>query len=404
MAISKGTAKVVAYKKETGGWGTPAGATGGKQLRRVTADFNLVKEAYESNEIRTDRQVADYRHGVRSAEGSLNGELSSNTYSDFMQSLVARDFAAVTPITTLELTIAASGDLWTVARATGNFVTDGIRVGQVIRLTGASLDAANVNKNLLVASIDTDELTVKVLNNSALTAEAGNTNCTVTVVGKTTYVPLTGHTDDSYTIEEWYSDITQSELYTGMKVGSMAIQLPASGLTTVDFSFMGKDMGQTGTTQYFTTPTAQGTDGIYAAVNGVMLVDGLPVALITSADFTVERAMENATAVGSNSIAEIFMGRIRVNGNLSVYFQDGVFREYFNDETPVSIVMTLTEDNTAASDFISFVIPKVKLGSFTKADAELGIVAQASFVGLLNDVTTGGLERTTVMIQDSTLV
>lgn len=404
MAISKGTAKVVAYKKETT-WGTPAGAASGKQLRRVTADFNLVKEAYESNEIRTDRQVADYRHGVRSAEGSLNGELSSNTYSDFMQSLVARDFAAVTPISAVELTIAASGDLWTITRAAGDFVTDGIRVGQVIRLTGVGLNAANTAKNLLVADIPaTDELTVKVLNNSLLVAESAIANCTVTVVGKTTFVPLTGHTDDSYTIEEWYSDINQSELYTGMKVGSMAVQLPASGLTTVDFSFMGKDMGQTGTAQYFTSPTAQGTDGIYAAVNGVMLVDGAPIALITSADFTIERAMENATAVGSNSIAEIFMGRIRVNGNLSVYFQDGVFREYFDDEIPVSIVMTLTEDNTAASDFISFTIPKVKMGSFTKADAELGIVAQASFVGLLNDATATGLERTTVMIQDSTLV
>ena len=83
MPISKGTAKQVGYKKETT-WGTLAGNTSGKLLRRVTASFNLVKDAYESGEIRTDRQIADYRHGVRSAEGSLNGELSPATYADFM--------------------------------------------------------------------------------------------------------------------------------------------------------------------------------------------------------------------------------------------------------------------------------------------------------------------------------
>jgi len=107
MAISKGVAKVVAYKKEST-WGTPAGSTGGKQVRRVTADFNLTKETYESNEIRTDRQLADFRHGVRSADGTLSGELSPNSYADFMQSLVAKDFAAVSAVASLSVTIAAS--------------------------------------------------------------------------------------------------------------------------------------------------------------------------------------------------------------------------------------------------------------------------------------------------------
>lgn len=400
MPISKGTAKVVAYKKETS-WGTLAGNTGAKQLRRVTADFNLTKETYESNELRTDRQVADFRHGVRSAEGSLNGELSNKTYSDFMQSLVARDFTTAPTASSLSITIAASGSLWTVTRAAGSWLTDGFRVGMVIRLTGGTLNALNSGKNLLIASMTATVLTVAVMNGSNLQAEGPVASTTATAVGKVTYVPATGHTDDSYTIEEWYSDIAQSEVYTGMKVGSMAVQLPATGLTTVDFSFMGKDLTQKGTTQYYTTPATQGSDGIFAAVNGVVLVNGAPVALITSADFTVERGMENATAVGSNSVAEIFSGRIRVSGNMSVYFQDATFRGYFDSETPVSIVLALTEDNTAGADFLTFVLPKVKINSFTKADAELGIVAQASFQALLNDVTTAGLEATTILIQDS---
>jgi hypothetical protein len=132
-----------------------------------------------------------------------------------------------------------------------------------------------------------------------------------------------------------------------------------------------------------------------------MLVDGAPVALVTSADFSVERATENATAVGSNSVAEIFTGRIRVTGNMSVYFQDAAFRTYFDAETPVSIVLTLTTDNAGDSDFVTFTMPKVKLGSFTKDDGELGIVASASFQALLNDVVDAGLPATTIQIQDS---
>jgi hypothetical protein len=404
MAISKGTAKVVAYKKEST-WGTLAGATGGKQVRRVTADFNLTKETYESNEIRTDRQLADFRHGVRSADGTLSGELSPNSYSDFMQSLVAKDFAAVTAVSSLSVTIAAgSGTLWTITRAAGDWLSNGLKVGSVIRLTGAGLATTNVAKNLLILSMTSSVITVQVLNGSALTAEGPIASVTATVVGKQTFVPATGHTEDSYTIEQWFQDISQSEVFTGLRVGSMNVQLPATGLTTVDFSFMGKDLSSKGTTQYFTSPTAQGTNGIFAAVNGAMIVNGLPVALVTSADFTVERAMENATAVGSNSVAEIFLGRIRCTGNLSVYFQDATFRNYFDDETAVSIVFALTTGSEANADFLTFTLPKVKLGSFNKDDGELGLVASTSFQALLNADIAAGLPATTIQIQDSTLV
>lgn len=402
MPISKGTAKVVVYKKEAT-WGQLPGATDGKQLRRVTADFNLQKETYESNEIRTDRQTADFRHGVRSAAGNLSGELSPKTYSDFMAAVVARDFTAVTALSDLSVTIAASGDLYTVTRSAGSFITDGIKVGNVVRLTGTDLHANNSNKNLLVVSMTATALTVRVLNGTPMVAEGPIASVGVSVPGKQTYVPKTDHTDDSFTVEQWFGDIAQSEVYTGMKVGSMAVSLPATGLTTVEFSFMGKDLTQKGTTQYFTSPTAQGTEGIFAAVNGAVVVNGEVVCLVTSADFTIERALENATVVGCGGLAEVFTGRITVTGNLSVYFKDADFRDYFDNETPVSIVMALTTNNTATSDFVSFVLPKVKLNGHTVDDGELGLTASIPFQALLNDVTNTGLIDSTIMIQDSTL-
>ena len=402
MTIAKGTAKQVGYKKESA-FGVPAGSSGAKLLRRVTANFNLTKETYESGEIRTDRQIADFRHGVRSAEGSLNGELSPASYTDFIGSVVARDFTAGVSSTGLSVTIAAVGDTYTVTRSAGNFLTQGYKVGTVVRLTAVGLSAANVDNNLLITNVNDTVLTVTTINGSNLVAEGPIASVDIATVGKTTFVPATGHTDQSYTIEEWYSDIAQSEVFTGMKVNSVAVQLPATGLTTIDIGFAGKDMAQTGTTQYFSSPTAQGTNGIFAAVNGVMLVDGAPVALVTSADFTIERATENATTVGSNSVADIFSGRIRVSGNLSVYFQDAAFRTYFDDEVPVSLVLVLTSDSSKDSDFVTFTLPKVKLGSFTKDDGELGIVAATSFQALLNEVTTAGLPATTIAIQDSAI-
>ena len=403
MTIAKGVAKKVGYRKEAT-WGTLAGATGAKYLRRVTANFNLTKETYESAEIRTDYQVADMRHGIRSAEGSLNGELSPGTYSDFMQSVLARDFTAGVSVASISVTIAVSGLNYTLTRSTGSWLTDGILVGNIIRLTGAGLNAANSGNNLLVLSVTALALTVKVLSEVPLVAEGPIASVTVAVAGKQTYAPLTGHTDDSYTIEEWYSDIAQSEVYTGMKVGSMAVQLPATGLVTCDFSFMGKNLAQKGAVQYFTSPTAAGTDGIFASVSGSLVVNGVPVALITSLDFTVERGLEAANVVGSNFAADVFTGRIRVNGNFSTYFQDGTFRDYFDSEAKISLVVALTTGSEKNAKAMSFVFPVVKLGSATKDDSEMGVIQQSSFVALLNDVAGDGKVQSTMLIQDTSLV
>ena len=212
--IAKGVSKKIGYRKEST-WGTLAGPTGGKYLRRATANFNLTKETYESAEIRTDMQISDFRHGVRSAEGSLNGELSPSTYADFMQSVLARDFTAGGTTSGASITIATSGLFFTITRAAGSWLTDGFFVGNVIRLNGAGFNAANVANNLLIVSMSATVLTVRVLSGTPLVAEGPIAASGVSVAGKITYAPLTGHTDDSYTIEEWYADIAQSEVYTG---------------------------------------------------------------------------------------------------------------------------------------------------------------------------------------------
>lgn len=400
MALAKGVSKKTAYKKETT-WGTLAGASGAKYLRRVTTGFNLKKETYESNEIRTDYQVADYRHGVRSAEGTLSGELSPGSYADFMAAVLAKDFATVSAITALTLSIAAAGALYTVTRSAGDWIVDGVRVGDVIALSGGSLNAANVGNNIVVVSMTSTVLTVLCTSSTALFVQAGIAGCTATIRGKTTLAPLTGHTDDSFTFEEWYSDITQSEVYTGNKVGSMAVKLPATGLVTVDFNFMGKNLEQTGTSQYFTSPTAAGTTGICAAVSGALIVNGAAVAVVTSMDFTVERGLEAANVVGSNFAANVFTGRIKATGNMSVYFQDGVFRDLYNNETVASVVVALSTDSSKTADVITFTFPRVKLGSGSKNDGEMGIVQDSSFVALLNTDTTAGLPATTIKVNDT---
>lgn len=396
--LSTGINKQVRYKKETA-WGTLAGNTGGNVLRRVTANFNLEKETYQSGEIRTDYQIQDMRHGVRSATGSLSAELSPGSYADFFAAALAKSFAAVTLGAAVSTTVTVAGSVYKLIRSTGSWITDGVKVGTVVRATGLTATADN-NKNLLVTAVTATDLTVVPLNGVALTAQPTGTSVTLSAPGKKTLAPLTGHTDDSFTFEEWYSDIAQSEVFTGCKVNTAALSIPSTGLVTTDFGFMGKDLAQTGTSAYFTAPTAQGTTGIFASVNGVLAINGVAVAVVTDASININRNMQNATVVGSNSIAEMFEGRIAVDGSFSAYFENGSIRDLFKDEVEASLIIALTTSNAANSDFVSITLPRIKVNSNTKADSESGIIAQHSFTALLNSAVAG-TEQTTIAIQDS---
>lgn len=399
--IAQGVSKVLAYKKQTG-LGSSASGSGGQQLRRTSSTINLTKEAYQSAEIRPDQQIADYRHGPKQVTGSIAGEVSPGTYADLMASVLRQDFTAVSSMTSAAITLVASTGVITFQ--TGNPLSSGIKVGMVVRLSGGTLVAANVGKNLLVTAVTSTTLTVSPLNGAALANESTSvTGVTVAIPGKVSYVPESSQTHDYYTVEHWFDDISQSELFTDVNVTNCAVTIPATGLATVNFPLVGLGL-TTGASQILTSPSAISTSGAVAGANGLLFVAGNAVAVITSIDFDVNGNTVAADAVvGSNSRPDVFQGTVGVTGNMTVYFTDGTFRDYFIDETEVSVNVVLTTSNDKAADFISFQMSRVKVGGADVGDGQNGLTRTFPFVALKN--TAGGAAlanyASTIMVQDS---
>lgn len=405
--IQDGVAKLVRYKKQAGGLGVIAGTTGGQALRRVTSLIDLSKGTYQSNEKRSDFQVGDYRHGARRVEGPLSGELSPLTYADFMAAILRRDFAAVAAITGLSLTIAASGALWTITRAAGSWLTDGAKVGDGVRLTAGAFNAANSNKNLQIVDLTALVMTVFVMNGSALVAEGPIATATVSFPGKKTFVPSTGHTNDLFTIEHYYSLLDESEVFVDCKPGTMRIGLPATGLSTVDWGFLGRDMQtfNTAAAPYFTSPAAETSTGILAAVNGVILLGTTPIATLSNLELNVNGNVNSEPVAGSNVAPDVFRGRVVVTGEFSAFLENMTFRDAFKDETEVSLFGAFTTSNQAAADFLAFSMSRMKLQGAGKDDPETGIKQRVPFQALVNGAGGAGVkhEKTTISLQDSAI-
>jgi hypothetical protein len=407
MTIATGVAKKLVYKKQSA-LGTIASAASAQYLRRVTSTIDLKKATYQSAEIRSDYQRADFRHGIRTVDGTISGELSPGSYSDFLGSAVRQAWqtASTTGALTTVTAAVTTGAAGTFTRASGSFLTDGFKIGDVIRWTGwATTGTPNNAHNFLITSLTALIMTGTMLDGVAIGAKAAGDSVTGTVVGKKNWIPTTGHLREYYTIEHAYTDITQSEVFTDCVISQAMLKMPASGMNTVEFPVLGLNM-TTGTTAYFTTPTAAVGTGVTAAANGALYIGGVAVGLVTGLDITLNGNYSTpGGVVGSNVEPDIFQGSIDVTGNATVLFQDGTFRDYFLNETEVSLIAVFTTANTANADFFGVTMSRLKFGGASKDDGEKGLTLTMPFTALMN--TAGGAAianlDTTISFQDSTL-
>ncbi len=404
MPNAQGLLKQTVLAKQSA-LGTPA-TSGGKIKRRTNATFTRNVDTYESNEIVSHQQSTGATAGIVKVAGKLDALLSPTTFSEQFASLLRKDAAATTAIATLSLTIAASAPNWTITRAAGDFLTGGIKAGDVIRITAGSVNAANLNKNCLVISLTATVLTVRPLNGVALVAEGPIASCTISVPGKKIWVPTTGHTNDFWSVEEWYPDVPASDLFTDCKIGKADITIPATGNATVSFDIPG--LGRTrSASQQIASPSAETTTNILTAVNGVIFVNGL-ITPITGAQLTIDGNIARGEAeVGTNNISDLIRGEIMVSGSFTAKFSATTLQAAFDTQTVIKIFLVITDGSGGTADFVTFVMSAVKLFGDAPDDGESKeVIRTYPFTAQINGSGGASLadHQTIISIQDSQAV
>jgi hypothetical protein len=403
---AQGIVKTVAIAKQAG-LGVPATiASPGQLLRRVTSVFTADRANYKSTEITPAQQSTGIGYGMLKTAGKLTALLSSGTYKLLMASALRADFAAgVNTGAIVTITAAStSGVQGTFTRSAGSFLTDGFKIGDVVRNTGwATTGAPNNNVNMLIIALTALIMTVTRFDTVAVGPKAAGDAVTITVAGKKTKAPLTGQTNDYFSVEDWY-DIGRSELFTDCKVGQVDIGLPSTGNATFGASFMG--LGRTrANAQVMSAAAVQTTTNIMAAVNGAIWINGVARGNITGLTLAInDNVIAGDAIVGQSNANDLGRGIIEVSGSFTALFTDSTIQDIYDAEQTVSLGAVLL-DNPAVglSDFIGLFMGAIKITTDAPDDGVKTIVRSYAFTAQIN--TAGGAalayDNTILSIQDS---
>lgn len=417
MPLAEGVSARVAYKVHSTGVITPGvepdfatdpGASGGQILRRVSSTLALSKDTYQSNEIRGDRQIVDFRHGVKRVQGNISGELSPLTYADFFEAAFRGTWAAAASGDETDFTsVAADNATSKFTFAGGNPVTEGFRVGQIMRFSNLS-DADNNGKNYLILGFGgTNNREVTVY--PAPDTMSADTAFSVASVGKRLVNPSSGFVSRKYAIEIWNQDVDVARLFTECRCGGFNAQLPASGIGTVDFDFMGRNMMmyEDGSAPFFTSPAAETTTGVVAAVNGLLRASGETIAVITGLNIQMQLSPSADPVVGSNLVPEIFLGRANVSGQLTAFFENADLINDFVNENEIELLAYLTTTSAVNTPALTFYMPRVKLGGAdlqTQGEGGQSITLPYQALKSTAVEASTGIASTTLQICDTEVV
>lgn len=364
----------IAYKAQSA-VGTPATGSGGTVLRTTGgAGGSMTKQAIESMEVRRDGLSTRGRHGSQRTAGSYQGEYSVGSMDQLLAAIMRADYSAadltITQATMTSITTtSAAGNTGTIVAAAGSWITQGIRVGDIIRLTGHST-AANNSRNLRVTAVTATVLSIATLDGAAFTADAvADTSFSVVRPGRVLVNPAAGALVKKYfTFDEHEYAIDGSELFYDTVINSLGLSVAPDGLLNWTLATIGTgkfDAFTAGSAPSLTTPTMS-TGVPLAATEMVLRIGSTDQVDLTAFDISLDLQAQAPPIIGRYA-PDVFQGSLQVALNMTGLRSDLQRVLDFQNETVLSAHVVSTENAAEPKSFLSIYVPEFTLGQATKS-------------------------------------
>lgn len=339
------------------------------QTMRVTSKaVNLEAEELESEEVDVDtRQISDVRQGFNRIVGSPGFQFSRLDFDDLIEIAQGGDWTEPTPVTGINLGITSGTKI--LDRATGSWVTDGYRPGDIIEVAGFANGANNRNWRVLVVS--TLNLTLYDPT-SAIITEAAGAGRTVSLKGKRIDVGLTLET---MYVERQFLSVTKYQKFNGVAINELSFSVVPRSIVTGTLGLLGMSSPAFANSSGSTlAPLAKSSASPYSAFVGNLLEGGSLIAVVTGLEWNMNNNRTLEAVVGSKFSPDVFEGDARIDGTLTAFFENDALFEKFRLETESTIFLELSDPD--GTNFASIVFPRVKYNNAGMDPPQRGPVPQ----------------------------
>lgn len=346
-------------------YGTPVTGAGSEELRiQPGQGLKMDRALIEDPTIRSDGQREMARLGSKNVSGAYQSTLSVGTFNTLLAALFRNTFVATAVKFTCDggaahtsLAVTTQNTL-TLVGSDSFLVTHNVKVGDVIRL-GATV-AGSDNVNAIVATVTGSVITVLGTPWTNFTADS---NATFTLMKKVTNGATL--TRSSYTVEQYLSDLDESEQFAGCRVSSVKLSWSPNEVVGIEIGFVGQQMAILGTASApgLTSPTQYTSIGLVAVDSSISLA-GVSIATVTAGELMFDLGVAGEPVCGSTVSPDVWEGPMKVTGSITAIrtaLTGSHLARFLAETDNVELSLLFVEpDPVVPFDFVHVFIPRLK--------------------------------------------
>lgn len=332
MAIASANRESLLYKVEVTEGTNPAGAA--TYLNFTNNSLNVSNETTNSNIVRSDTNIAGTIRTGLTVTGDIGVELQYAELDPFLEAVLRGTYA--TSYTDTATTISFANSDNSVNDSGAGF--GDVQEGQWLKISGTT-SGTNDGWFKVATKSSTSKL---ILSHGTVTDETAGESITL----KGQYLE-NATTEKSFTFERVLADITQYQLFTGMKVNTLNLNFNTSDLAGGSLSLIGRNGAYATSSGFSGSHTAASTSPSMNTVNDIkaIYVNGaLSTADFASLDFSITTNAEALRAIGSLTNIAVNQRSIGVSGNFTVFKEDKTFDDFKRNFTAIDLAI-VTEDS-----------------------------------------------------------
>lgn len=343
----------VSFKEQAGGLGSPeASGSGAKALRCAPSQgFNIQPTEIQDPTISSSGEAPLGRLGSYFAQGQYVAPLRMDAaIEEGLQAVLRGTWVAAIALDEATGSLGAitiASDVITAAG--GSWITEGVRVGQMIQLAGSS-EAANNGKWIQVVGVTASTITVPT---GTLTDAASDSEWDITIAKH--LIVASPPTERYFTFEERFIDADVSKRIDDVKFGSVGFSVSANNVVQMTFGLAGTDITplDNANSPHFTSPATSTTKAL-VLLDGTIRIQGAEAAEVTDFSFNYDASPTGVATLGQRKSPDVFMSNAVGTGSLSGIMADLAKLTALKAETNLEVFIVAAENEADPADMIAF--------------------------------------------------